>query len=150
MLRRLPLVALLALLLPLAACDSGEDTPTFDAAFFVGSWSLVSVSDGSGDRTADVNAAVTSLGATFATDDTFSLDAQFAGGGGQSLQGTYTVVTDQRIVLDANGIAPVFDLSPGNNSDQVTLSASSLVLAVILAGTGLEFDGTASLTIERD
>ena len=123
MLRRLPLLAALALLLPLAACDSA-DAPIYDADFFVGSWTLVSVSDGSGDRTADVNAEVTDLSATFATDRSFTLDAAFASGGGTSLSGMYTVVTNQRIVLDANGLAPAFDLSPGGDDDQVTLTAS--------------------------
>lgn len=152
---RLRLLAL-PLVLALAACDSGDaDTLRLDAAFYTGTWRLATVADASGNRTASVRTVVDDLTVRFNADGTFQLDVDFsqtANDGGLAdrvIAGTFTAQPDtRRLVLSADGLAPTFNAS-ATARERVSLGAAASVLQVLLLGTGLEFTGTVTLTLDR-
>ena len=75
---RLRLLPLLLLALAAAGCDSTGDELTLDADFYVGSWTLVSIADDSGDRTAEIQTLLDDLAVDFESDRSFQLIADFS------------------------------------------------------------------------
>lgn len=149
---RLLLPLLLAVLV--AGCDSSEDI-VLDAAFYVGSWTLVSVSDDSGDRTDEVLAALDDFDVVFDPDGSFVLDVDFdsvvnaAGQDDIRLAGDYQATRATLILLLDGGIAPSF-LADAESENRVRLTVPAALISQIL-GTQLQidFDGDVTLGIQR-
>ena len=74
---RLRSLPLLLLALAVAGCDSTDDALVLDADFYVGSWTLASVADDSGDRTAEIQTLLEDLAVDFESDRSFVLVADF-------------------------------------------------------------------------
>lgn len=147
---------LLPLLLLLAACDAGEDGLTLDAAFYAGTWRLTSVSDGSGDRSDDVDAAVDDLLVAFTSGGAFTMDVDFSaflnkgGLADRTVAGAYLAQAATRtLVLTPTGDAGISFLASASTRDRVTLRIPAAILQVLLTGTDLTFTGDVTLTLDR-
>ena len=135
-----------------AGCDSSDDQ--LDADFYLGTWTLVSVSDEGGDRTAEVLALLDDFGASFRSDGSFRLDVDLndqvnaAGQADAEIEGNYQA-TEDALVLLVETLALSFD-AEADGSDRVDLTAPGLVISQILgAGLQIEFDGRVTLGIRR-
>jgi hypothetical protein len=150
-------LALLAAVCATAGCDSTGDGDALTAAFFVGNWGLVSVSDSNGDRTADFDAAVDDLSLDFESDADFAMAVDYsapvnAGGTPDTtFTGSYAVSSGGNLVLTIGDVG----LSLGverEGSSRAVLRAPAVVINELLSGSAVELDlvGTAALTIQRD
>ncbi len=147
---------LLPLLLLLAACDAGDDGLTLDAAFYAGTWRLTSVADGSGDRSADVDAAVDALTVAFTSGGAFTMDVDFSAvlnkGGlpDNTFAGDFLAQAAARtLVLSPDGLTDIAFRASATADDRVTLNVPAAILQVLLTGTGLTFTGDVTLTLDR-
>jgi len=159
-----PLFALLALFaLALPACDSGTTDPDPDeltAAYFVGSWGLTGASDSSGDRTAEVDAALDALTTTFAAGGTFDMNVNYsaaingAGVPDAVVFGNYALSTSDNLVLTL----PATDTTPAIavplaavrvSASQFTLSTTAAVVNQLISGTGVSLNGIVTLTLTK-
>lgn len=155
MTRTTRLVASLLLVLVAAGCDSGDDL-TLDADFYVGTWDLVQISDGSGDRSGEVLAFVDAFSVAFRPDGTFTLVADFkpfvnaAGQADVSTSGTYQATATRLVLQPAGlGIAPSLT-AVAQSQRRVDLTGSNVVISQLL-GSGLQiaFTGDVVLGIQR-
>ena len=149
------LLSLLAVALLVAGCDSTDDDRVLDADFYVGTWTLASVSDASGDQTASINDSIDDLSVEFASDGTFQLDADFndlinaSGQGDISTVGTYQARSElESLILQADGLAATLQVEAASD-DRVTLTAPAVIVNALLAGLPFSFEGDTSLTITR-
>lgn len=147
---------LLPLLLVATACDSGGDGLTLDASFYAGTWTLTSVSDGSGDRSADVDAVVDALTVTFTPGGIFMMDVDFSAvlntGGlpDADIDGAYLAQAQTRtLVLSPAGQAAISFIASASSEDRVTLTVPAAIIQVLLTGTDLTFSGDVTLTLDR-
>lgn len=155
MIRTARFVASLLLVLAAAGCDSDDDL-TLDADFYVGTWDLVQISDGSGDRSGEVLAFVDDFSVAFRSDDTFTLVADFnplvnaAGQADVSIAGTYQATATQLVLRpDGLGIAPNL-AAVAQSESRVDLTGSNLVISQLLgANLPVSFTGNVVLDIER-
>lgn len=145
--RRLP-VFVLALVLGISTlgCDSSEDDPS-DAELFVGTWALVSIADGGGDKTPVLLAAANSMMAQLNSDNTFEIDVDYKQQTDLHLEGTYTVNEGaKQLILTVGPQNPPFGYSFASDN-RVTLSAGSDIVNGLF-GTTL-YTGTVIMTIEK-
>lgn len=142
------------LFLVVAGCDSSGDDLVLDNDFYVGSWTLVGVSDTGGDRTEEVLALVDDFDATFRADQTFDLTVDLidavnaAGQPDVALSGTYQTATS-RLVLVIDGLAPAFDAEAESRSHVALTAPGFLVSQILGAGLQIEFSGDVTIDIER-
>jgi hypothetical protein len=157
------LVLLLVAPLAFTACDSdpidteGDLTP----AYFAGTWHLTAVSDGTGNRTADVEQILDDLSAAFTLGGTYTLGVDFsevANGGGAvdaTYAGNYGISTSNLVlVLPATETTPELAVSFGATRVDAThfqLAAPAAVLSGLLGATGqqLGLTGTVTLTLTK-
>ena len=145
--RRLP-VFVLALVLGISAlgCDSSEDDPS-DAELFVGTWGVVSITDGGGDKTPLLLAAANSLVAQLNANNSFAVDIDYKEQADLHLAGTYTVEEGaKQLILTVGPQSPPFSYSFASDN-RVTLSAASTIVNGLF-GTTL-YTGTVNMTIEK-
>lgn len=160
-----PLFALLALFaLALPACDSGTTDPDPDeltAAYFVGSWALTGASDSSGDRTAEVDAALDALTVTFASGGTFDMNVNYSAAINGA--GVPDAVVFGNYALSAAGnnlvlTLPATDTTPAIavplaaarvSASQFTLSTTAAVVNQLISGTGVSLNGIVTLTLTK-
>ena len=157
---RIAVSALFALaLLVGSGCDSSDDDEvTLDAQYYVGTWRIVSASDGSGDRTALINAALDDLAITFRSAGTFRLDADFneaingSGTADITTEGTYQAQPSvPAVILSSGGFAATFQASAvdSGDDDRLRLTAPAAILNQLLQGLPFQFQNDASVVIER-
>ena len=157
------LLPLLLLALAAGGCDSTDDALRLDADFYVGTWTLTSVADDTGDRTTEVNALVDDLRAQFDADRTFSLDADFfevvnaAGLEDVAIDGTYQAQAEARalvllVPVEGQTLAPTFQVDAASE-DAITLTAPAAIVTQLLTGPDgtleLDFSGNVVLGIAR-
>lgn len=147
---------LLPLLLVATACDSGGDGLTLDASFYAGTWTLTSVSDGSGDRSSDVDAVVDALTVAFTSGGLFMMDVDFSSvlntGGlpDANIDGAYLAQANTRtLVLSPVGQTAISFRASATTDDRVTLTVPAAVIQVLLTGTDLTFTGDVTLVLDR-
>ena len=159
--RRLAAPLALVLLLAASGCDITTEEGV-DAEFFVGTWTLVAARDGSGDRTAQVDALLDDFRIDFRSDNSFELDADFsalAEAGGASdvtLDGSYAVAAfqgagvPQTLVLTTPTAAAPLTINVVAD-DRVEFSAPAAIVTAILGSTAsaIGLTGTVVLTVER-
>jgi hypothetical protein len=150
-----------ALLVPLlafalAGCDSSEDGG-LTASYFVGTWTLVGVSDDSGDRTSEVEQVLDDLtidfeaGGQFAMAIDYSAAVNNSGTPDETITGNYDVSSSGDLVMTPSAdVGVAFDVDTEGNS-RADLSAPAAIINQLLNGSAvnLVFVGTAVLTIER-
>lgn len=141
--------ALLVSMLP--GCDGSASD--IDAGFFVGTWGLVGVHDGSGDRTSDVFALVESLRVTFVATGSFDLLIQYteaADHPDRSITGTYAVSQSGQLILTAVDTAMSFQVTLVSDN-RIELRAPAVLVQNVIAGTEIDiaFSGTVALTLDR-
>ncbi|MGB3544842.1 hypothetical protein [Rubrivirga sp.] len=150
-------LALFTLLFLVATgCDSSSDELRLDNDYYVGSWELVSVSDGNGDQTALINTLVDDLTADFEQDGGFRLDADLnsllntLGQEDIVIEGTYTAQPDvPALVLQADGFAPSFQVS-ADTRETVALTAPAAVVGQLLGPLdAINLAGDVTLTVRR-
>ena len=155
---RLRLPLLLLALVAASGCDSTEEI-VLNADFYVGTWTLVSVADDSGDRTAEVTGFLDDLAVDFESDRSFALVADFselvnaAGQADVALDGTYQATAAARtlsLIVDADGMpfAPTFQVD-AESEDAVTLTAPAVIVQQLLGALQIAFDGNVVLGIAR-
>ena len=148
-------LSLLAVLFLVAGCDSDGDAPVLDDEFYVGTWTLSSISDGGGDRTADVSQSLDGLTIEFESDGGFALDADFSDAVNASGQadlrttGTYQARAETpSLFLTSGGVSALFTAN-AVSEDRVSLTAPGLIVGVVLAGLPFEFEGDTTITVQR-
>jgi hypothetical protein len=140
-----------------AGCDSGGNGDTLTAAFFVGNWTLVGVSDSNGDRTAEVEAVLDDLSLDFESDGDFAMAVDYsaavnAGGTPDTtFAGTYGVSGGGNLVLTIGDVGISLGVDTEGTSRAV-LRAPAVVVNELLSGSAVDLGlvGTAALTIQRD
>ncbi|WP_420454669.1 hypothetical protein [Rubrivirga sp.] len=152
---RLRLFPLVLALLVAGGCDSADDELTLDADFYVGTWSLVRITDGSGDRSAEALALLDALTIQFDADRSFRLDADFvplvnqAGQADVTIEGDYQAqATTRLLVLLVDGLAPTLQVNAASR-DEITLTAPAVVVEQLLGELQIDFTGDVTLGIER-
>lgn len=154
---RLSLSALLVLLAA-SGCDSSSDGGALDDGYYVGDWTVVGVSDGGGDRTALLNAALDELALSFRADRSFQLDADVSDLAAESgaedfvASGTYQARPDvPALVLTSRGISATLGASApdATGGDRVRLTAPAAAVNVLLGGLPFPLQGDVSVVIER-
>ena len=144
--RKLP-VFVLALLLGLVSigCDSEDEDS--DAEVFLGTWALVGLTDGGGDKTALFGQIATSLTADFEADKTFDVLVDYTQQPDFSLAGTYQIDEGQKkIVLQTAGRSASFDYNFESDT-RMTLSAHSDIVNGMFE-TEI-YTGTVTITIAK-
>ena len=148
----------LPLLLLLAACDS-TDGVRLNADYYVGAWTLASISDGTGDRTAEVNGLLDDIAVVFRSDRSFTLTVDFstavntAGQADATVEGTYQAQPDLKtLVLLVNTsqgtFAPTFQAS-ADTATEVSLAAPALIVDQLLGQLQIDFEGEVSLRLRK-
>lgn len=120
-----------------------------DAAFFVGSWGLVGVTDESGDRTNAVNMVVDEMLVTFTADGAFTLVVDYTPAAGQPQQtiiGTYTVTPTGQLILTTPEAALAFNAT-AEGANGVALTAPAVLVEAVIAGTGADIGLVGSVTL---
>lgn len=152
---RLALLPLLAIALFAAGCDTGDDEIRLDAAFYAGTWGLVSVSDGSGDRTGLVTSFLDDLTVTFRSGGTFTLVADFTAFVNQTvrpdetIEGDYQASAETRsLVLLVSGVGAAFQAEAQSES-RVALTAPSSIVAALLGDLPFELQGDVTIVVAR-
>lgn len=149
--RKLP-VSFLALLVGLISigCDSAEDDRS-DAEIFIGTWSVVEVSDDEGDKTDVFEEGIQEFSATIEADGTYSLLVDFVDPQRPDvpLQGTYELREgDSQIILSAGPI----DLNFGydiESDDRIDLSINEVFVQQVFGAQPETYDGTVTFTVAR-
>ena len=148
------IASLLLAVLLFAGCDSSDDR-TLDADFYVGTWTMISITDGSGDRTGAVRMAVDDLTVSFANGGTFELDVDFnsvLNNGGQadvSQSGLYQAQAQiPSLILTSSGLGAPFQVS-AESDNQISLTAPSVIVNALLSGLPFQFEGDATIVIRR-
>ncbi len=155
---RARLLPVLVLALAAAGCDSSDEV-VLDAEFYIGTWSLVSVADASGDRSAEALALLDALTVRFDADGSFRLDADFvplvnaAGQPDVTTEGTYQAQPDLRalvlrVVVEGQTVAPSFQAAADSESE-VTLTAPAVIVEQLLGALQIDFSGNVELGIRR-
>lgn len=133
----------------LVGCDSSDDR-VLDADFYVGTWTLVSLSDGSGDQTA--RQAIDDLTIEFDADGSFDLDAKFNDSAAQddiSIQGTYQAqAAIPSVILTVSPLAATLRAN-ASSDDNVSLTAPAVIVNALLAGLPFQFEGDTTVRIRR-
>ena len=150
------LLPFLAALFLFAGCDSTDDDDrVLDADFYVGTWTLATVSDDGGDRTSDVSRSLDELTIEFESDGDFTLDADLSdavNASGQndiSTSGTYQAQAAlETLILQSGGLAATLQ-ADASSDDRVTLTAPAVIVNGLLSGLPFSFSGDTSLTITR-
>ena len=140
-----------------AGCDTGGDGDSLTAAFFVGNWTLIGVSDSNGDRTSDVELVLDDLTLDFETGGDFAMVVDYsaavnAGGTADTtFAGTYDVSSGGNLVLTIGDVGISMGVETDGTSRAV-LRAPAVVINELLSGSAVELGlvGTATLTIQRD
>ncbi len=152
---RLQLLPLLVVALVASGCDSGDDELTLDADFYVGTWTLTSITDGTGDRSAEALQLLDALTVRFDADRAFRLDADFApivnqlGQEDVVIEGDYQAQpTTQLLVLRVDGLAPTLQVDAASR-DAITLTAPAVVVEQLLGELQIDFEGDVTLGIRR-
>jgi hypothetical protein len=156
---RLRSLPLLLLALAVAGCDSTDDALVLDADFYVGSWTLASVADDSGDRTAEIQTLLEDLAVDFESDRSFVLVADFpalvnaAGQPDVTQTGTYQAVAAAQtlsLLVSAGGstLAPTFQAA-ASSEDRVTLTAPAVIVSQLLGNLDIDFEGDVVLGLAR-
>jgi hypothetical protein len=142
-------MALAAVLLIVPSGCGTSIVSGIDAAFFVGTWGLVSVTDGSGDRTNAVNQVVDEMFVTFTTEGAFTLIVHYTPATGQpeqTINGTYAVTPTGQLILTTPEAALAFNATAeGNNT--VALTAPAALVEAVIAGTGADIGLVGSVTL---
>jgi hypothetical protein len=139
-----------------AACDSGGDADGLTAAYFVGDWTLVAVSDGTGDRTTEVNAVLDDLSLDFESNGDFAMAVDYsavvngAGTPDTTFAGTYGVSSGSNLVLTLGDVGISLGVQR-EGASRAALSTPAVVVNELLSGSAVELTlvGTAVLTIAR-
>ena len=153
---RLRLLPLLALALLAAGCDSTDDDALrLDAAFYTGTWGLVSVSDATGDRTGQTEPFLDDLTVDFRSDGTFTLFANFTAIVNQNVRPDETITGDfqataaaKTLVLISDGVAALFQAN-ATVSNQVALTAPSSIVTGVLGELPFDLQGDVTLVVQR-
>jgi hypothetical protein len=156
--RRLP-VFVLALLIGVTAvgCDSNDDDDPSDAEIFVGTWTLVSISDQTGDRTDGIGQFLAApITANFASNNTFTItinyNAQAEGAGltDSTIPGSFVLkVGAKSLQLSPTGFGATvpFDYTI-TNENQITLTADAAFMNALFTPQ-TAFQGRVTLRILR-
>ncbi|MEX1055598.1 MAG: hypothetical protein WED81_06180 [Rhodothermales bacterium] len=145
--RRLP-VFVLAFVLGFSSlgCDSSEDDPS-DAELFVGTWALVSIRDGGGDKTPLLLAAANSMVAVLNSNNTFEVDIDYKEQPDLHLEGTHVVNEGaKQLVLTVGPQNPPFTYSFASDT-RTTISANSQIVNGLFATT--LYTGNVVMTIQK-
>ncbi|WP_412062324.1 hypothetical protein [Rubrivirga sp. IMCC45206] len=152
---RLRLLPVLALALLAAGCDSGDDALTLDAAFYTGTWGLVSVADATGDRTGQTEPLLDDLRVTFDADGTFTLVADFSDVVNQNVRPDETITgtfqassTAKTLVLISDGVAALFQ-ADATASNRVALTAPASIVTGILGELPFDLQGDVTIVVQR-
>lgn len=152
---RLPALLIAVLALGAAGCDSSDDGRRLDADFYVGDWTLVGISDGNGDQTTLVRVALDDLDIGFTSAGAFQIDADFSdrtnslGQADITTTGTYQAQADiPALILRAQGLAATLQAA-SNGDDRVRLTAPAVIVNQLLQGLPFEFEGSTTISIER-
>ncbi len=141
------------LMATLVACDSNDDDSVADT--FVGSWTVVSISDATGDQTQTFGAVVQSFGVDFAGSDTFELEVVFTDADPAmrepiTLTGTYTVDENANSITLSGSFGGLPVTLPFNyeivSEDRINLSTPSAAVNLLF---GTAYEGTVQLTVAR-
>lgn len=143
-----------ALLFVATGCDSNDDDDS-DADVFVGTWTVQSISDDEGDKTAIFNAGVESFLATLDEDGSYSIvvdynaAAEAQGSVDRSLAGDYTVSESaNRVTLTVPALGASLQLGYDiQNNNTIALSGQSGLINQIFGTT--TYMGDVVLTITR-
>lgn len=145
-------VLVLALVVALAAvgCDSAEDDPS-DAERFVGTWTMVGLSDGDGDKMTDFNQVADGLTANLSADGQIVINVDYKEGTGlqdRTIPGTYEVNEGAKVLVvnPPTGQSISFQYEFDSNT-RATLSAASQFINALF-GTEA-YTGTVTITIEK-
>ena len=143
-----------ALLFVATGCDSNDDDDS-DADVFVGTWTVQSIADDEGDKTAIFGAGVESFVATLNADGSYTIvvdynaTAEAAGAVDRNLAGSYTVVeAANTVTLSVTSLGASLPLTydiQNNNTIALTGNADLINLAF---GT-MTYTGDVVLTITR-
>lgn len=149
--RKLP-VFLLALLVALTAvgCDSDEDD-TSDAELFVGTWTLVSLSDAQGDKTAAFGQIANGLTADLNSDNSFLISVDYKEDSGiedLTIPGTYEVEAGSKtfVITPPTGQNVPFSYDIENESRIALSAAADFVNALFNTTT---YQGTVQIVIQK-
>jgi len=157
--RRLP-VFVLALLIGVTAvgCDSNDDDDPSDAEIFVGTWTLVSISDQTGDRTGGFAPFLAApITANFASNNTFAVtinynaQAEQAGLTDRVIPGSFVIEAGAKsLQLSPTGFGATvpFDYTI-TNDNQITLTADAAFMNVLFTPQ-TAFQGRVTLSIQRN
>ncbi|WP_412070283.1 hypothetical protein [Rubrivirga sp. IMCC43871] len=153
---RLRFLPLLAVALLAAGCDSSDDDALrLDAAFYTGTWGLVSVADATGDRTGQTEPFLDDLRVTFTADGTFTLVADFTAIVNQTVRPDETITGDYQasataktLVLISDGVAALFQ-ADATVTNQVALTAPASIVTGILGELPFDLQGDVTLVVQR-
>lgn len=127
-------------------CDSNEDELS-DAEIFVGTWTLVGLSDDEGDKLAVFQQVANGFTATLNSDNTFHVLVDYANQDDLELQGTYTVTEATRtLVLSTAGLNPPFDYEI-ENENRIILSANAAIVNALFETN--VYEGMVDIVIQR-
>lgn len=150
------LLLLLLAVFVFPACDTAEED-VLNAAFFVGSWDLIQVTDGSGDRSGEAFDVLDAFTVTFESGGSFSLFVDLndtinqGGTADTTIPGVYSVSETEQLILNIGAVAPAFMVQrPSEN--RVELSTNAVIINTLLAGSGVDLDltGTVALLLARN
>lgn len=143
-----------ALLFTAVGCDSNDDDDS-DADVFVGTWTVQSISDDQGDKTAVFGAGVQSFVATLNANGNYSIvvdynaAAEAQGATDVNLAGTYTVTeTSNTVTLSVPSLGASLPLTYNiQNNNTIVLSGPATLINLAFGTTN--YTGTVELTITR-
>lgn len=150
---RFSLALSLVLAVVLAGCDSAGIV--LNSQYYVGSWTLVSVSDEGGDRTEEVLAAIDDFDVDFDPDGSFVLDVDFnvvvnaAGQDDIRLPGDYQATETTLVLLLEGGIAASFFAEAESESRVLLTVPTALISQILGSELGIDFDGDVTLGLRR-
>lgn len=148
----------LPFLLLLAACDS-TDGLRLNNEYYVGTWTLVSISDGSGDRSTEVDALLDDIRVVFRSDDSFTLTVDFAdavntaGQADVTFEGDYQAQPDLSVLLltvvvSGQTVTPTFQ-ADADSETRVDLTVPGVILQQLLGQLEIDFEGDVTLGLRK-
>ena len=143
-----------ALLFVATGCDSNDDDDS-DADVFVGTWTVQSIADDEGDKTAIFGAGVQSFVATLNADGSYTIlvdynaAAESQGAVDRNLAGNYTVTESANsVVLSVTSLGASIPLTYDiQNNNTIALTGQALLINQAFGTT--TYTGTVVLTITR-
>lgn len=145
-------VLILALLVAFVAvgCDSSDDDQT-DAEIFVGSWTVVAVSDDEGDKTAVFAEGVSDFSATLNGDGTYSLVVTFVDPQRPPvpLAGDYTVNDGSKILTLMAGPQELPFSYDIQSETRIALSLPEAVVRGVFGTQEGTYVGIVTFTVQR-